>query len=146
VGREDSAPKSDIVADADALSIAEGSIWTTAKARSLGAAGVPARGTLLQGFAKNLGDLAVSSCKVRFQKEAGAIGASSHLIRRSPTGPAVQVVTDVEEIVAFNTTVYLSAERFLGDFLLSKAIRDAPAAGILAAPLSIISVELSFFP
>ena len=43
-GREDAAPKSSTVADADAVSLAEGSIRTTATARSLGAAGVPSPG------------------------------------------------------------------------------------------------------
>ena len=43
-GREDAAPKSFTVADADAVSLAEGSIRTTATARSLGAAGVPSPG------------------------------------------------------------------------------------------------------
>jgi hypothetical protein len=43
-GREGAAPKSFTVADADAVSLAEGSIRTTVKARSLGAAGVPSPG------------------------------------------------------------------------------------------------------
>jgi hypothetical protein len=41
VGREDSAPKSFIVADAEAVNLSEGSIWATVNARSLGVAGVP---------------------------------------------------------------------------------------------------------
>jgi hypothetical protein len=41
---------------------------------------------------------------------------------------------------------HLSAERFLGDFLLSRAIRDAPAAGVLTAPLRIMSLAFSFLP
>jgi hypothetical protein len=38
VGREDSAPKSFVVADAEAISLAEGSIWATAIARLPGVA------------------------------------------------------------------------------------------------------------
>ena len=55
MGRADSAPKSFIVAIAEAVVTAEGSIWTTAKARSLGAPESLARGTLPQGFSRNLG-------------------------------------------------------------------------------------------
>jgi len=55
VGREDSAPKYIIVARAEAVVTAEGSIWMTAKAKSLGAPESLARGTLSQGFSRNLG-------------------------------------------------------------------------------------------
>ena len=43
-GREDSAPKAILVADADAVSLAEGRIQRTAIARFAGAAGVPSPG------------------------------------------------------------------------------------------------------
>lgn len=44
VGREDSAPKALLVADADAVSLAEGRILLTDSARVAGAAGVPSPG------------------------------------------------------------------------------------------------------
>ena len=55
VGREDSAPKSDIVAEADALPMAEGRIWTTASARSSGAAGVSSPGHAITRLRQELG-------------------------------------------------------------------------------------------
>jgi hypothetical protein len=55
VGREDPAPKSFIVAIAEAVVPVEGRIWMTAKARSSGAPESLARGTLSQGFSRNLG-------------------------------------------------------------------------------------------
>ena len=54
-----------LVAEAEAVSLAEGSIWTTARARSSGAAGVPSPGHAFKGFPRNLGDLLVSSCERR---------------------------------------------------------------------------------
>jgi len=92
VGREDSAPKSDIVADADALSKAEGSIWTTASARSLGAAGVLSPGHAITGLRQELGRppsllLQKSGVVYLTQKDravdgtgARADGANKHLV------------------------------------------------------------------
>ena len=48
-GREDSAPKAFAVADADAVSLAEGSIWATVMARSPRAAGVHSPGHVSTG-------------------------------------------------------------------------------------------------
>ena len=73
MGREDSAPKSFVVARAEAVDTAEGSIWAAASARLSGAPESLARGTLSEGFSRNLGDLHVSSCKrrVRFARQQG---------------------------------------------------------------------------
>src|SRR5215831_17786153 len=54
-GREGTAPKSFTVADADAVCLAEGSIRTTATARSLGAAGVPSPGHAFTGIPQEPG-------------------------------------------------------------------------------------------
>ena len=54
-GRADSAPKSLIVAEAEAVSLAEGSIRATVKARSSGAAGVPSPGHAFTGILQELG-------------------------------------------------------------------------------------------
>lgn len=54
-GRADSAPKSLIVAEAEAVSLAEGSIRTTVNARSSGAAGVPSPGHAFTGILQELG-------------------------------------------------------------------------------------------
>jgi len=56
VGREDSAPKSFVVADAEAISLAEGRIWATANARLLRAAGVPSPGHAFTGILQELGN------------------------------------------------------------------------------------------
>jgi len=55
VGREDSAPKSTIVADAEAVISAEGRIWTTVNARLSGAAGVPSPGHAITRILQELG-------------------------------------------------------------------------------------------
>ena len=60
VGREDSAPKSFVVADAEAISLAEGSIWTTVSARSLGDAGVPSPGHAFTRILQELGNTSQS--------------------------------------------------------------------------------------
>jgi hypothetical protein len=60
VGREDSAPKSFVVAGAEAISQAEGSIWTTDNARPLGAAGVPNPGHAITGILQELGNTSQS--------------------------------------------------------------------------------------
>ena len=52
-----------MVAEAEAVSLAEGSIWTTVRARSSEAAGVSSPGHAFKGFPRNLGDLLVSSRK-----------------------------------------------------------------------------------
>jgi hypothetical protein len=54
-GRADSAPKSLIVAEAEAVSLAEGSIRATGNARSSGAAGVPSPGHAFTGILQELG-------------------------------------------------------------------------------------------
>ena len=63
MGREDSAPKSFVVAEAEAINLAEGSIQATNKARVPGTAGVSSPGHAFKGFSRNLGDLLVPSCK-----------------------------------------------------------------------------------
>ena len=60
-GREGTAPKSFTVADADAVCLAEGSIRTTATARSLGAAGGPSPGSAFTGIPPEPGRPPVSS-------------------------------------------------------------------------------------
>ena len=60
-GREGTAPKSFTVADADAVCLAEGSIRTTATARSLGAAGGPSPGPAFPGIPQEPGRPPVSS-------------------------------------------------------------------------------------
>ncbi len=54
-----------VVAEAEAVSLSEGSIRRTVTARSSGAAGVPSPGHAFKGFPRNLGDLLVSSRKRR---------------------------------------------------------------------------------
>jgi hypothetical protein len=61
VGREESAPKSLVVAEADAVSQAEGSISETDKARLRGTAGVSSPGHVFKGTSQELGkDLYIS--------------------------------------------------------------------------------------
>jgi hypothetical protein len=55
VGREDSAPKSFIVAEAEAVSPSEGRIRVTVRARLPGAAGVPSPGHAFTGILQELG-------------------------------------------------------------------------------------------
>ena len=55
MGLEDSAPKSQIVAVAEALDLAEGSIWMTAMRGRQEPPESLARGTLSQGFVQELG-------------------------------------------------------------------------------------------
>jgi hypothetical protein len=73
-GRVDSAPKSLIVAGAEAVSLAEGSIRATVNARSSGAAGVPSPGHAFKGILQELGR---PSCllphdRVRSTRQQGA--------------------------------------------------------------------------
>ena len=74
-GREGTAPKSFTVADADAVCLAEGSIRTTATARSLGAAGGPSPGPAFPGIPQEPGRPPVSSRK-------------TGMARLTPKGPA----------------------------------------------------------
>jgi len=61
-GRVDTAPKSFLVAEADAVSLAEGRIEATGIARSSHEPPEsPARGTLSKGFPRNLGGLLSSA-------------------------------------------------------------------------------------
>jgi len=55
MGREGSAPKSFVVAEAEAISLAEGSIRATVKARLPGAVGVPSPGHVSMGILQELG-------------------------------------------------------------------------------------------
>jgi hypothetical protein len=61
VGREGTAPKSFIVAEADDVSPAEGSIGTAAMRGCYEPPESEARGTLSEGFPRNLGDLDICS-------------------------------------------------------------------------------------
>ena len=78
-GRVDSAPKSLIVAEAEAVSLAEGSIWATVNARSSGAAGVYSPGHAFTGILQELGR---PSCLLLHN------GARSALQQGTRPGPA----------------------------------------------------------
>jgi hypothetical protein len=73
-GREGSAPKSYTVADVDVVSLAEDSIRTTARARSLGAAGVRSPGHAFTGIPQEPGRPPASSRTNRHRHHLTAMG------------------------------------------------------------------------